>query len=302
MTDEAVSYTWQKHKRWSAVAGLVKKQLDRWRTVVFALGIAGAFLETLATQVPSGAPRQVCAWVGAATLLIIPIVSLRKLTPAVNRAWVRARSASEGLKAEVYTYLSRAAPYDDPTSAADTLKEKGREIENSVNDLLSYEALATAKSSDPPGPLAPPDYLRKRVRNQIDWYRPKAALYARKAGRLRNVELVLSLAAAALSAAAAVWGESLALLGGEFLIGAWVAVLTTIGGAITAHIGASRYDYLVTSYLGTACRLEDLASRWPPTGGGTVPSPEWSAFVQSCENAISTENQGWMAKWVKTES
>ncbi len=65
-----------------------------------------------------------------------------------------------------------------------------------------------------------------------------------------------------------------------------MAVLTTIGGTLTALLRASRYDHLVTSYSATAHQLRNLALQWPPAGGGAVPSAEWSEFVCNCEDAI----------------
>jgi len=299
MSNGAASAIWSKQKRWSAAADRLKSQLNTWRTAAFALGIAGAFLETLSTQVPSGRAQQICALAGALCLGIIPVLTLRKLGPERGRAWVRTRSASEGLKSEVYAFLARAAPYDETAGAGQILLDKASGIEESVEDLLRYQAGEESDESGKPEQLTPEEYLAKRVHDQIDWYRPKAAGFERKARRLRSIELVLAITAAALAAAAGVYGDSLSVLGWSFVFAAWVAVLTTIGGAITAHVGASRYDFLITSYLGTARRLEDLASRWQAAPGGAAPSPEWSEFVKDCENAISTDNQGWMAKWTK---
>lgn len=281
----------------------MKAGLVRWRTVVFALGIAGAVLETLSTQLPRGLGQQLCAWMGAAFLAIVPVLTQRQLKPERTRAWARARSASEGIKSEIYLYFSQAEPYDDPGTAEQMLRDKVRKIDSSVDDLARFEALAKPGGSEPPGPLTPGAYIEKRVRDQIDgYYPPKSTLCAGRAERFRAVELVLAVSAAAVAAAAGVFGGSSSSQGGAFALGAWVAVLTTVGGAITAHIAASRYDEMVTSYLGTARRLEYLATGWPPAGGGTAPSTEWSRFVHSCENTISTENQGWMAKWVKEEA
>jgi hypothetical protein len=67
-------------------------------------------------------------------------------------------------------------------------------------------------------------------------------------------------------------------------------VLTTIAGAVLAHVEASRFDFLVTIYLATARRLEDRKS-----GSGEP----FSAFVNDCENIIATENMSWIAKWAK---
>jgi hypothetical protein len=53
-------------------------------------------------------------------------------------------------------------------------------------------------------------------------------------------------------------GKSLPLAGINFDVAALTAVLTTVSGAVLAHIEGSRYQHLITSYLATARRLEDL--------------------------------------------
>lgn len=68
-------------------------------------------------------------------------------------------------------------------------------------------------------------------------------------------------------------------------------MLTTIASSVLAHIEASRLDYLATSYMAAARRLEDLLSG---------EHGEWSDFVNACENIIATENASWMAKWTKS--
>jgi hypothetical protein len=288
---------WQKHRRWSVAADSIKRSIGIWRTVVLILGIFGAFLETLSTQVPAGMAQQICAWVGAACLGVIPVLVHRLLPLEKTRAWVRARSASEGLKSEVYAFSARAAPYDgNPDDAKKALEDRAEEVEESVKDLLRYLARDVAPGDKPPVILTPEDYIEQRVQEQIrGFYRPKARTYARKAGFLRSVEICLAVVAAVLAAASGVWGDTVE-------IGVWVAVVTTIAGAIAAHITASRYDYLVTSYLATARRLEDLGMRWAGSGKKETPSPEWSELVRQCEEAISVENQSWMAKWAPAPS
>jgi hypothetical protein len=131
-------------------------------------------------------------------------------------------------------------------------------------------------------------YLKARVEEQIErYYRPKARLNANRAEQFRWVETGLA-AAAALLGAYASFSESAAW-------GQWVAVLTTIGGSVSAHAAAGRYDFQATTFFATAKQLQDLTNGWRASGK-PASSPEWSAFVRSCEEVISAENRGWMAK------
>jgi ABC-type multidrug transport system fused ATPase/permease subunit len=293
---------WKRQKQWSAAADSLKSSLVFWRTITFVLGISGAFLETLATQVPADSTRRLLAWSGAFCLLLIPILTQRLIRPKRHRAWIRARSASEGLKAEAYRYFAGASPYEDRSKAENVLRKMKNEIEQAVTDLAKHAVIAKIGSVTPPGSLSPEKYLEERVREQIGWYEEKARYNSGRARVFRFIELVLAIAAVALGAAAGVWGEAISLGGWSFTFGAWVAVLTTVGGAMTAHVSASRYDSLFADYSATALRLTDLATQWPPSDGGAAPSPEWSAFVNECENAISVENESWKAKWTRGEN
>ena len=73
---------------------------------------------------------------------------------------------------------------------------------------------------------------------------------------------------------------------------AWVPVVTTIGTSLTAHIAAARYDHLVIEYLRTAQRLEHLRDQHLHDR-----TNQDGPFIDACEDAISVENQAWMARW-----
>jgi hypothetical protein len=89
-------------------------------------------------------------------------------------------------------------------------------------------------------------------------------------------------------------GQTIPVGGIPFDLAAFTAVLTTVSGAILAHIEASRYQYLVTSYLATARRLEDADLGFTAAAG----DPNlWSDFVNRCEDIIAAENSSWTAKW-----
>jgi SMODS and SLOG-associating 2TM effector domain 1 len=83
---------------------------------------------------------------------------------------------------------------------------------------------------------------------------------------------------------------------GDFDFVALTSVLTTIAGAVVAHIEASRYGFLVTTYRATARRLRNELTK---AATFSAPSPEWSAFVNRCETILADEDGGWLAKWTK---
>lgn len=299
MNQHIVEDIWQQYKEWSAAANRLKSSISRWRSSVLVLAVSGAFLETLSTQVPDGA-REIIVWAGAILLAIIPIVTPRKLSPKQTENWTRARSVSEGLKVELYTYLAKAGVYvESADKDIETLRDRCLEITKSAEDLVKY--LQSVSQAKLPEFNSPGDYLKYRVTNQIDWYKKKAKIHKDKSSKLRTIEFSLAIAAVLLSVSSGVISKWLQFEGWSIEIGVWVAVITTIGGTLTAHIAASRYDHIVTSYSATAHQLRNLKLHWPPVGGGEVPSADWSEFVRQCEDAISKENESWMAKWVKED-
>lgn len=303
MSDDIAADTWRQQREWSATADRFKSRIEVWRTRVLLLSIGGAVFATLSTQVPEGGAQKAIAAIAAALLAIIPVVTPKKLSPQKIREWTVARSVSEGLKEELYMFLARAEPYDDPAEPnATILRDRCFEITLKAKDLLRHVTPSDGAPKSFPDFDAPEEYLVKRVTDQIDWYRDKARQHADKAAGLRKLEFWLAIAAALLAAVTGVFGKELAVAGWSIEIGAWVAVLTTIGATLTAHIAAARYDHIVNSYSATAFQLSHLRTHWPPEGGGRIPSPEWSMLVRRCEDAISKENESWLAKWARDDA
>lgn len=287
---------------WSETANQLKMRLDRVRWIVFALSIAGALAAAIASQIPpeadaaaSALPKShmALATLGAVLLAAATFLSGRLLRETDVQAWVRARAASEALKREAFRYATKAQPYD--TSTADELLKKEREkIEGQLTDLRDRQIEATREGSAPRGALSPEQYREYRVRQQIDWYTNKAHGYRKIATRLRWIELTLAFAATIITVLAGVLGKKFQLGPIQFDVAALTAVLTTVSGAILAHIEASRYQHLVTTYLAAAARLEDVDTEFDAarTSAGT-----WSEFVNHCEEIIASENNSWIAKW-----
>ncbi len=283
----SIQEQWDEHVAWSNVADGLKRQRTRARTWVLVLTIVGAALQTLAATVSSHNLRLGAGLGGVVALALVPFITSYFLTADDTRKWLRARSISEGIKSEAFRFRASADPYAG-ADALDLLRKKVREIAGWGKDMATIRARVTFTPRSAPPPLAADDYLRSRILEQIDgFYRPKAKLNAELAAWFRLLQIVLSGLAAVLGAVATFMGKNASL-------GSWVAVLTTIGGSFAAHAAAGRYEFQATTYYATARQLADLAEDWG--SGRPAPSPEWSQFVQACEEAISAENRGWMAK------
>jgi hypothetical protein len=230
--------------------------------------------------------------IGAVALVLVPFIAKFFLTTEQVRQWLRARAGSEGLKSLIYRFQARAAPFANADRAA-VLLDAAKHSDDWL-DKLAEELAGEANDREPaPGVLEPEAYVRVRVEDQVEYYRKHARANAARARRFRRLELIAAAAAAILGAGAtALKLAPKAELGG---LGAWVAVITTIGGAVAAHAAASRYDQQARVFFATARRLEDLRNDWRARGQ-PQDGARWSEFVTACEDAISSENRGWMAK------
>jgi hypothetical protein len=286
--------------QWSQTADALKSTIDHARWWVFALSITGAVLATVASQmgvaagcVPAaiGGPRAGVAIAAAVSLAFATFFTQRLLGVEHVTAWVRARAIAERLKREAFKFAAGAAPYDDPdrARAAPLLDDERAKIEADGDDLLGLQVSAADKGSLPRGPLTPDQYIAQRVNRQIEYFLPRAERYREIAVALRRTELALAAAATLITAIVSVTGKSV-VWGVTFDLAALTAVLTTIAGAVLAHIEAQRYDFLVMTYRATARRLRERADR---------SHQPWSDFVNDCENILAAENTSWIAKWTK---
>jgi hypothetical protein len=287
-----VAEVWREHRRWSNTANRLKRSIEFWRGAALGLAILGAVLATVASQ--SGQGSSWARWtsgLAAVALALVPVIRGARLGRSAVEAWTRARSASEALKSAAYLYCTRTPPY----AGEDRDLELRRGANAIVADVGDLEGRTLGvPDSDKPVPAVTDvnSYLESRVQPQIDtYYRARAAQLQKRLRLFRGAEYALAMLAAGLGAVAATTG-TVGLAG-------WVAAVTTVGAAVTAHIAAARYEHLVISYLATARQLRFLVGSW--NGGVHRDAQDAARLVQECEDAISRENESWMAAWSRDE-
>lgn len=287
-------YLWNEQLGWSQTADRLRDVRTRSRSIVMALTVAGAVLQTFAG---TGDPafRTAAGIAGTIALSLAVGIAGFFLKPENTQRWLRARSVAEGIKSEFYAYRASADPYTAP-DALQLLQEKIRGIIGYARDLAGHRARTIPKMKPMPEKLDAEQYLRRRIDAQIEsFYLPKAKLNADRAARFRNVEIGLALLAAIMSAISTyVAKQTTGVDASSFALGPWIAVITTLGGSIAAYAAASRYEFQATSYYATAQELRDLKHSWILLRD--KPEANWAAFVRRCEEVISAENQAWKAK------
>jgi hypothetical protein len=233
---------------------------------------------------------KVLALAGAVAVGLVPVVRGR-FGSRVVQDWTRARSTSEALKSEVFTYLAGIGRYRD-ADRNQWLQDQVEAIERDAGDLLLHTAGVQPVARGLPAVKGVDSYVEQRVTGQIDgYYRPQAARQQRRLARVRQAEFVLGGAGAVLAAVGATWQLSSATV--------WVPVLTTVTAALTAHAAAARYEYLLVEYLRTAAELERLRGRYRHSAGRGGSDGE--SAEEACEHVISVQNEGWMAKLTSSD-
>jgi hypothetical protein len=288
--------TWHQQRLWSAVAGRLKSEIARARTWLLTFIVTTAILETAAAHLThllgndAVVPRAL-AMAGAVIAALAAVLQVQNRGRERLQQWTRARSTSEALKEHVYRYLTRTGTYAGDADAA--LSAERDRILGEIGDLLPRAAAETVSAGDLPAVQDIASYVKIRLQEQIDgYYLKQAAANARHGANWRRVQTALLYVSAALG--------GLVTFVPNTGLGTWVSVLTTVAGAFGAHIEAARYDHLAVSYRTTASRLQSLRDEWnDKLSGKTLTSEEQSHFVNRCEQAISVENEAWMAGWVK---
>jgi hypothetical protein len=281
----AASTVWQRQSVWSQAANRAKRRIDRSRSWVLALTVAAAVLGTASAQLAGRFPGvgKVLAVAAAAGLGLAPFFAKGAGRDAVQ-AWIRMRSVSESLKADVYRYLAAANPFHGADRDAVLLARLDERMVD-AGDLVTHTADIDPVPRNLPPVTDAASYLTHRLDAQRNsYYLPAGRRMAKRASMVRRVTTVLAGAAAVLTATAGVLGAS--------RITAWVGVVTTVTTALTGYAAAQRYEYQQLEYVRTAGQLERL--RTGRLSGQSYTDDD--AFIAESERIISISNEGWMAK------
>ncbi|MEU0884640.1 DUF4231 domain-containing protein [Lentzea sp. NPDC005914] len=267
---------WGKHEAWSRSANHFKRRAVRFRLGVLGTLAGSAVLTVVAAQFTSTWPPVAGIGIAVVTAALVMLgIWFRAVKEPSERAqWTRARMIAEQVKAEVCKYLAGSTPYRDRNAVA--------LLEENVGRFEGTEPMHEV-AGDTPLIYDLRSYVDNRVRDQVSYHRATAKRLRRNLGHLRMAEYVFQGMAAALAAVGAVQGYQLAV---------WAGLLTTIAGAVTAHIAQTGYDRLVVRYQRTVHDLEELVRTLPEPAD---PARE-DTFVTGCEQVIARQNDDWMAQ------
>lgn len=277
MADRVVQEAWSAHRRWSQVADAAHRAIDQRRLGNLALLIAAAVAGAFGGLIDHTVTQRICAAVATALLALAAILQ-RRLDDAQIGSWIDTRIASEGIKAAVYRSLVVG---DDTSSAA-----LAQAIEDAEKTTKAHLLLFESTPSD--GKALPTvtdldSYVSLRARDQANWHRGKLDGLRSKGGRLRRIELALTILGVIMGAIAAATDVS--------RLAAVVTLLTTAAGVVAAHIGATKYERVAAGYARTANRIDRAIGVLPdqPEADRTA------AFVDEVETILAQQNENWAA-------
>jgi hypothetical protein len=271
---------WDRQSVWSQTADRLKSKVRNWRNAGLGLSLAGAVLATAAVAV--GLDDALGTILAAAGGFAVAVAGLTRPfgSHEAVQDWTRARSVAEGIKIEVFCYLTGAGAYGE-TDCDERLRTEFDALERNASALERHLNGLVAARRDPPTVSDPDTYVEFRLEPQIRWYRGKAKELEPRARQFSWLQFGLGILGAVLAAMAGATDEE--------NIAIWVPVVTTLGAALAAHAAAERYDFLVVEYLRTASELERLGR-----------APRDPGFVKQCESVIAAQNQAWMGKFAET--
>ena len=301
---------WNKQSQWSSAANSHKSAHRSWNGPLIGFGFVGVVLSTISPSMVALTASKPAEWTvlqyvlalaGPVIVAVTALLTREILGPKSEQKWIKAREISEALKAEGYIFAVAAPPYTDPTTAPDVLAAKIEEL-TAAGDGLGPLPLASAddpgiarqatdrkptgkKASDPKPrePLSLDQYIERRVKAQCAYHDRDALGFARMLSRWQAVAIALM----ALSAALGV----IAGIGKQASINVWVAVVSTALATLTAHVAASRFEFLAASYAATSERLQRLVTKWHAKQNPTA--AEKDRFVLDCEAVLAAQNRTW---------
>jgi len=292
-----LAHFWGQYRDWAATARKQQKSLAAWRLRVLLVGVAAAVLGAVSDPraLPwpegwptAGVPRSAFGVAAGILLGLVALFTRELLGPEREGRWLRARSAAEAFKREGYLLAAGAPPYDGPLTRA--LLDRDRGILAGVGDLQE-ETVADEErlKGMPPCPLSVDEYVELRLDDQTSFYRRRAREHGTVIGRVRNLTLVLGVAAFVLGAV------------GGGAAGVWIVVVTTATASLASYLYANRLQYLVGSYTSAARNLESLRAGWQTFGGPGADKAERDRFILDCEAVMSAENQSWISEWTRKD-
>jgi hypothetical protein len=232
-------------------------------------------------------------FVGAAALVAAALTELYLVRDQPDRRWYEGRAAAESAKTLGWRYAVGAEPFGVETlsgrDADRLLVQRLDDVLIDLDDLAGESTVGTGEQITPamralraaPLEVRRAVYERDRIEEELRWYQTKGAWNQRRARQLTFGVLLFEIAGAIGGLLHAV-GVDVNLLG----------VAAAGAAALGLWLQTRQHQALAHAYAVTAQELSSIRSliQWQES------EPEWSAFVDDAETAVSREHTLWRAK------
>jgi hypothetical protein len=294
---------------WEWYEDLDKAALDRQKTfrdtqnLLLRLGVAATLLAILsAGKLPQWVTNQQLIAFAQANgkayhnvlwflLIVVPIV-ITLLTAWNNRfragnKWILLRAAAESIKREIYQFRARAGAYSDSQCTLISRSSKlAAKVKDITQGLVQSEVNKSAITHQPPGGanrltfLSAEDYVKERLKDQIDYYTSKTKKLNAQLHQLNDV--ILLAGAAGTLVAAVGWGV-------------WVALTTALATAFTAKLEIDQTENSLVQYNIALTGLRNIESWWNSLSPWEKSRPRnIDLLVEQTENVLAGEMAGWV--------
>ena len=273
---------WRAQQEFSTVASSLGRGIRRARLLNLVLLVTGATLgATSALSWLTGSPSRVLSLIAALALATAGFIQAYALKKDQTETWIAARVTSESLKADVFRFLVRVAPYTG-TDRVELLNQALAEVHEKQSILQADHGNPTAADRQLPRVHDFTTYVSVRAQKQADWHRTRARAYGRTNRQLRRLQLLVTFIGMLLTGIATVQPMP--------VLSSWTAAATTIAAALGAHLAGRQYRRLAITFGNTALRLEEVIT----TAGTVARSPEGQArFVDQVEGILAAQNGSW---------
>ena len=289
---------WSNFKIWDETAVRKANILRKWRVLVMAFIIGGAFFGVLSSTFSNidGASLQLLAQIAAfISTILIALASYAGseiLTDDLQKHQIKARRAAETFKSEVYKYLFKVPPYDNnPDNTALEIAEKFR---TTITSDITYEHIEPEQEKeDIPDPeITIEQYIYERLEDQIyNYFAKKIKTLQKNYRRGKNFTLGFGIAGVILG--------GLSSTGFNFAsqTSSWIAFVTSASAAIASFMASTGYHEQINLFQATASKLKMLRGR-----GKQIDKNDKNAqsrFVEEVEEELSRENLAWVKELSK---
>ena len=244
-----------------------------------------------------------CTVLTALTAALGFLFSGKSMNTGQEHEWVLTRAIAETAKSEAYRFLTRSKPYDnaDPAVNEETLGNNAAEYREKIPaGYAPPSGEAQRLSGLPTDWLTMDEYLARRVKDQIAYYRAKS-LYHHKAAKLGK-SFTLALGAASMGLGSIHIGESLASAAPWMALlpsASWIPVIASISGAVTTYHFQNRFHFVAQIFEMSAKRLERVLEAWGRVPAQQKPARQ-SEFINKFEEILTYENKQWVGEFDKS--